>query len=297
MLSMFTGLIGFPLTPLREDRIDEDAYRSLVSRLVAAKVDAIGALGSTGSYAYLDRDERRRVADLTVEHAAGTPVMIGIGATRTSHVEALAEDAQAAGADALLLAPVSYQPLTEDEVFGLYERVTRNLSVPLAVYDNPGTTRFTFTPELYARIAELPNVAGIKIPPPPAEEVANRIATIRAAVPSHIRIGISGDNRAAAAFNEGVDAWYSVIGGTLPEVARGIVDAAKAGDTERARVESARLEPLWEFFTAYGSYRVTAAIAESLGLVRPDSLPHPVQGLNRSDRDRLAEVIDALELR
>ena len=90
--------------------------------------------------------------------------MVGIGAVRTEHVIALAHDAQEAGAAAVMLAPVSYQPLTEDEVYGLYADVTAELSVPLCVYDNPGTTHFAFSDDLHASVAALPNVQAIKLP-------------------------------------------------------------------------------------------------------------------------------------
>ena len=116
---MFTGLSAFPLTPVSESEIDEGAFARIVEGLAAAGVDSIGALGSTGSYAYLSRDERRRVAALAVKHAGATPVVVGIGALRTRDVLAHAADAQEAGASGVLLAPVSYQPLTDDEVFGL----------------------------------------------------------------------------------------------------------------------------------------------------------------------------------
>src|SRR5699024_3507127 len=66
-----------------------------------------------------------------------------------------ARTAEAAGAKGLLLAPVSYQPLTDDEVFALFRTVAEETSLPIAVYDNPGTTHFTFSTELYARLAEL----------------------------------------------------------------------------------------------------------------------------------------------
>ncbi|CAM5454294.1 dihydrodipicolinate synthase family protein [Streptomyces antimycoticus] len=101
-------------------------------------------------------------------------MIVGIGALRTRHVLEAAEDAQSAGAAGVLLAPVSYQPLTDDEVFGLFEDVTAGLSVPLVVYDNPRTTRFTFTDELYARLGRLPRVASIKIPGVPAASAAAR---------------------------------------------------------------------------------------------------------------------------
>jgi len=116
---MFSGLSAFPLTPISGDGIDEAAFASLVRRLTTAGVDSICALGSIGSYAYLTIAERARVARLAVEHAGGTPVIVGIGAVRTRDVLALADDAQKAGASGVLLAPVSYQKLTGDEVFGL----------------------------------------------------------------------------------------------------------------------------------------------------------------------------------
>lgn len=71
--SLFTGLSAFPLTPLKDDSLDEDAFIGLIERLVLAGVDSITALGSTGSYAYLDTDERARVAQLSVETALTSP--------------------------------------------------------------------------------------------------------------------------------------------------------------------------------------------------------------------------------
>jgi len=67
---MFTGLSAFPLTPMNEQGIHEREFIQLVSRLAQAKVDSIGVLGSTGSYAYLNVEERARVAKLSVEHGA-----------------------------------------------------------------------------------------------------------------------------------------------------------------------------------------------------------------------------------
>ena len=150
-----------------------------MARLADAGVDSIGALGSTGSYAYLSRAERARAARLAVEAAGGVPVMIGIGAVRTEHVLEHAHDAQDAGAAAVMLAPVSYQALTEDEVYGLYADVTAELSVPLCVYDNPGTTHFAFSDELHARVAALPQRAARSSCP--ATGAAERIAGAAAA--------------------------------------------------------------------------------------------------------------------
>jgi 4-hydroxy-tetrahydrodipicolinate synthase len=296
---VFTGLSAFPLTPLANDELDEPAFVALIQRLERAGVDSITALGSTGSYAYLSEAERSRVAELAVEYAGATPVFVGIGALRTSQVLRNADDAQRAGASALLLAPMSYQPLTHNDVFELFRTVTAHTELPVIVYDNPGTTHFTFTTALYARIAELPGIASIKIPGVPSGE-ANaraRVEEIRAAIPSHVTIGVSGDAFGAAGLEAGCDVWYSVIAGTLPTPALRITRAVQNGRTADARAESERLGPLWSLFTEFdGSNRVIAAIAEELGLASPGSLPLPIQGLTPEQRARVVELIDRLGL-
>ncbi len=296
---MFTGLSAFPLTPLANDAVDEPSFIRIMERLAASGTDSITALGSTGSYTYLTGAERAKVAHLAVEHAGGTPVFIGVGALRTSHVLANVREAERAGASAVLLAPMTYQALTADDVFELYRAVSENTDLPVIVYDNPSTTHFTFTHELYGRIAGLPGIASIKIPGVPTDPVKaeEHIQAIRAVVPGHVTIGVSGDAFAATGLNAGCDAWYSVIGGTLPRLALGISHLAQGGRTDEATAESERIAPLWNLFNEFGgSLRVIAAIAEHLGLAQHRSLPLPIQGLNKNQRARVAEVVNELGL-
>jgi 4-hydroxy-tetrahydrodipicolinate synthase len=295
---MFRGLSAFPLSPMNEEGIDEAALVRLVERLAAAKVDSIGALGSTGSYAYLNRNERFRLAQLAVQHASGIPVMIGIGALRTRDVLYLAEDAQKAGASAVLLAPVSYQTLADNEVYGLYADVSRNLSVPLCVYDNPRTTRFEFSELLHGRIAQLARVGSIKIPALPADSEAAkvRVQRLRSVIPSHVTIGISGDASAVNGLGAGCEAWYSVLGGLFPQAALAITQAARSGNIEEAGRLSDRLEPLWEWFRRKGSIRVMATAAELAGLTSSPSLPLPLRGLEGSEREELGSLLTKLGL-
>lgn len=297
--TLFTGLSAFPLTPIRDEEIDEAAYVGLIGRLVAAGVDSITALGSTGSYVYLTPDERARIAQLTVDHAAGIPVFVGVGALATREVLANVRAAEAAGAQGLLLAPVSYHPLTEGDVFELFRTVTSASDVPVVVYDNPGTTHFTFTTDLYARLAALDGVASIKIPglamSPP--DFSAHIERIRAATRGQVSIGISGDAFGAAGLNAGCDVWYTAVGGTLPMPMLAITRAAQSGETEEASELSAQFQPLWDLFAEFGgSLRVTAAIAEHLGLVGPDSLPLPILGLTDAQKRKVAEVVETLNL-
>ena len=295
---MFTGLSAFPLTPLTHAGIDEPAFERLVERVAAAGVDSVCVLGSTGSYAYLDRAERARAVELAVAGAGSVPVLAGVGALRTRDVLRHVEDAQDRGASGVLLAPMTYQPLGDDEVFGLYEDVTASLSVPLVVYDNPTTTRVVFSDELHARIAQLPGVASIKIPPVPAdpEQAKVRVSSLRAGLPGDVTIGVSGDAAAAAGLLAGCDAWYSVIAGILPEPCLAITRAATAGNADLARSLSLELEPLWQLMARFGSYRVASAVAEDLGLVSAGNLPAPIQGLDGNGRAAVARALAEIKL-
>ncbi|MFB6575143.1 UNVERIFIED_CONTAM: dihydrodipicolinate synthase family protein [Kocuria sp. CPCC 205295] len=295
--SPFTGLSAFPLTPLRDDAVDEYAFASIVSRLAASGVDSITALGSTGCAAYLTSAERERVGRLALEHAGSVPVIVGVSALRTSQLLAHADAAAEAGAAGVLLAPMSYQPLTDREVLELYRTVTEHTDLPVVVYDNPATTHFTFSLELYARIAQLPGIASLKIPPIAPENLRERVAEVRAALPEHVTLGISGDACAAAALLAGCDGWHSVIAGTCPQPALEIMRAAAGPHPQDALTASERLEPLWELFADHGSLRVVAAIAEHLGLAPGDCLPQPLLGLSPEQRERTAEAVAELGLR
>ncbi len=295
----FVGLSAFPLTPLSQDQVDESALIGLVNRLRCADVDSIAVLGSTGSYMYLNRAERARVAQLAVEHAGDVPVIVGVGTMRTSQVLEHIDDAVAAGAKGLLLAPVGYQKLGDQEVLDLFRAATEHSDLPVIVYDNPGTTHFTFSNDLYGRIAQLPGIASIKIPGVPEDPIKAKqhVGAIRRILPPHVSIGVSGDSSGAAGLIAGCDAWYTAVGGTIPQPMVEITRAAQSGDALRAVEISRSLEPLWSLFSKFGgSLRISAAIAEYFELVEANCLPLPVQGLNPEQRVELVEVLGQLGL-
>lgn len=297
---MFTGLSAFPITPMGENGINETGFSALIRRLSEARVDSICVLGSTGNYAYLSRAERASVVRLAVDQAGGVPVMVGIGALRTRDAVLLAEDAQEAGASAVLLAPVSYHQLAPSEVFSLYQAVSESLIVPLCVYDNPGITRFEFSDELHGRITRLPQVASIKIPGVPAAPTAarERVANLRAHLVPRVTIGISGDTSAVQGLLAGCEVWYSVIGGIFPQTALAITRAAQRGDALEAMRLSARLAPLWRLYEKYGgSLRVIAAAAELIGIAPQPSLPLPLAQITSDDQALLARLIVELDLK
>ena len=149
-MPLFTGLSAFPITPANDAGVvDTQALSGILEKLVAAHVDSIGLLGSTGIYVYLTREERRRAVKAAVETVKGrTPLIVGVGALRTDAAIDLAQDAAAEGADALLVAPVSYAPLRDDEVFQHFVAIAGATDLPIIIYNNPGTTHFHFSAEL-----------------------------------------------------------------------------------------------------------------------------------------------------
>lgn len=299
---VFTGLSAFPLTPFTGAGPDDggapdlDAYGALVARLAEAGVDSIGALGSTGGYAYLRRDERRELATTAVQAAGSTPVIVGVGAMTTRDVLGQVEDVQDSGAAGVLLPPMGYQTLRADEVTSLFERVTAATDLPVVVYDNPATTGFAFTDETYAEVAALPGVVSVKIPPVAAEPDTARadIARLRAGIPDHVTVGVSGDQAGARGLLAGCDAWYSVLAGVFPRTCLAITRAAQDGDRAAATELSSRLDPVLDLFVRFGSYRAVSAIAAEIGLVTPEGLHHPVLPLSGDDREAVRSALQAV---
>jgi 4-hydroxy-tetrahydrodipicolinate synthase len=294
-MTLFRGLSAFPITPTDpHGRVDTDALARLLHRLSTAGVDSIGLLGSTGGYAYLTRPERLRAIEAAVECIGGrTPLMVGVGALRTDYAQDLARDAEAAGAGALLLAPVSYTPLTEDEVHQHYVAVAGATGLPLCIYDNPGTTHFTFSEALLMRLAGVANIDAVKMPLPGDMDFAGEMQRLRPNVPREFAIGYSGDWGCAQALLAGADAWYSVIGGLLPGPALRLTRAAQAGDAAEVRRIDGTFQPLWSLFRELGSLRVVYAAAGILSLL--DAVPpRPILPVSAADRERVSAALDAL---
>ncbi|PPY16013.1 dihydrodipicolinate synthase family protein [Cronobacter sakazakii] len=293
---MFKGLAAFPLTPLINGRADEKTFVSLIENLAAARVDIIAPLGSTGSYAYLSREQRARITALTIGAAEDIPVITSIGALRLDDILQLADDAQRAGVRGLVLSPLSYQPLSHEEAYRLYERVAHAVSVPLCIYDNPATTGFTFTQELLCAVARLPNIGSIKLSPfRDSDQAAAQITALRRKIPATVTLGTSGDPQAASALLAGADVFYSVVAGLWPRDIRALTDAALKGDEAQTAALNEKFEPLWELFRRHGSLRVIAAAAELCGCVAAPCLPEPLLSLQGEARAQLQAVLSQQE--
>jgi 4-hydroxy-tetrahydrodipicolinate synthase len=291
----FQGLSAFPITPTdARGGVDSEALGRLLERLHAAGVDSIGLLGSTGGYMYLTREERRRAIAAAVGSVGGrTPLIVGVGALRTDEAENLARDAASEGADALLLAPVSYTPLSEEEAYQHFAAVAAATDLPLCVYNNPGTTHFTFSDALLRRLASVPSIRAVKMPLPKDMDFKAELGRLRQDTPDDFVVGYSGDWGAADALLAGADAWYSVVGGLLPEPALRLVRAAQAGDVAEVRRIDSHCQPLWELFKEFGSIRVMYAAANILSLSEAVP-PRPILPLTDANRVRVTAALEAL---
>lgn len=293
-MKIFTGLSAFPPTPADEEGVvDTDALGVLIDRLVEAGVDSVSVLGSTGTYAYLDRDQRNRAVAAAVEAAAGrVPIVAGVGALRTSWSRELAFAAERAGATGLLLAPMSYAELSDVEVADHFKAVAGATGLPLCIYNNPGTTNFEFSYDMIVELAHVQRIAAVKMPPLANDGYATEIQQLRAPVPEDFKIGYSGDWCAAPAFLAGADAWHSVVAGLLPEPALRMTRAAMAGDADETARLQALCAPMWALFKVHGSLRTMYGVAEFLGL-NVGTAPLPVQAF--CGAKSLPGLADAIE--
>ncbi len=292
---LFHGLSAFPITPMdSEGRVDTSALKVLLKRIDAAGADSVGLLGSTGSYMYLPRSERRRAIETAVDCLGGrTPLIVGIGALRTDDAVAFARDARDAGAQGLLMAPVSYTPLTDDEVFEHYATVARATALPLSVYNNPGTTHFTIGNALLTRLASVETIVAVKNPALSAADMVAAHHATQAAIPAGFAVGYSGDWLAAGAILAGGVTWYSVIAGLLPEPSVKLMRAAQAGDAAEVERINGLFEPFWALFRELSSYRVVHATANLLDL-SPHQPPRPMLPLAEKERGRLEAALESL---
>jgi 4-hydroxy-tetrahydrodipicolinate synthase len=160
------GLLPAMVTPLSPDgsRVDEPALRDLVDRLVGEGVDGLLACGGTGEFASLTDDERRQVAQVVCEQAAGrVPVIVHAGACATSIAQDFSVHAAEVGAAAILLTVPYFEPIDETEASAYYAAVAESVDLPLIAYNQPGCTTLHQSTEFLLQLAkDVPSVRYVK---------------------------------------------------------------------------------------------------------------------------------------
>ena len=158
----FRGIIGYLVTPFGPSGApDLSVLSGLVHRTGGSRHCP---LGSTGESAYLSRDEWESVARTTIDATAGRlPVVVGASTLTTRDTADLCRCAEALGADAVMVLPISYWKLTDDEIFQHYQAVSDAIDIPIMAYNNPATAGIDMSPELLHRMfRDIENVTMVK---------------------------------------------------------------------------------------------------------------------------------------
>jgi 4-hydroxy-tetrahydrodipicolinate synthase len=238
---MFSGSIPALVTPFRDGRVDEDAFRRLVDWQIEQGSSALVPCGTTGESATLGYDEHYRVIELCIEQAGGrVPVIAGCGSNDTATAVRHMAFAKSVGAAAALVVAPYYNRPNQDGIFAHYEHLSATSDLPVIVYNVPGRTVTDVLPETLARIARLPGVVGIK-------DASGNLARVAA----H-RLGcgldfcqLSGNDDMALAYNAaGGVGCISVTANVAPKLCAEFQAACLAGDYAVAREMNDRLYPL-----------------------------------------------------
>ena len=161
---MFRGSLVALVTPMHADgRIDQESLAKLVEFHVANDTDAIVAVGTTGESATLSEKEHCQAIKHIVEMSNNrVPVIAGTGANSTLEAIKLTRCAMEAGADACLLVTPYYNKPTQEGLYQHYKKIAESVAIPQILYNVPGRTALDMMPETVIRLAEIPNIIGIK---------------------------------------------------------------------------------------------------------------------------------------
>ena len=289
---MFEGVITALVTPFRRDLLDEDALRRLVDEQIAAGVDGLVPVGTTGESPTLTNDEHIRVIEVVIEAAAKrVPVIAGTGSNSTHEAIEMSIAAKRAGADGLLLVTPYYNRPGQEHMYRHFRAIMQAAPLPTVVYNVPGRTASDLLPETIARLAEMPELVGVK----EATGSALRASQIIARVGQRIAV-LSGDDATAfPLFALGGRGVISVVSNVAPALMSGMWDAAAAGDWNKARQLHYRLLPLGEgLFVEANPIPVKAALA-MMGRMTEEIRP-PLYPLAEQYRAKLRGQLDDLGL-
>jgi 4-hydroxy-tetrahydrodipicolinate synthase len=290
---MFTGVITALVTPLRGDAVDEEALRRLVDEQIASGIDGLVPVGTTGESPTLTNEEHLRVIQLVVEATKKrVPVIAGTGSNSTRETIEMSAAARKVGADGLLLVTPYYNRPGQEHLYRHFKAVVEAVPLPSVLYNVPGRTACDLLPETIVRLAELPQVVGVK----EATGSALRASQVLAQLGSkNDQVALlSGDDATAfPLFALGARGVISVVSNVAPKQMSAMWDAAAAGDWKKARELHYRLLPLGEgLFVEANPIPVKTAMA-MMGRIADEIRP-PLYPLAPQHREKLRAQLQEL---
>ena len=291
-MKTFSGVHSALVTPFDEqDRVDEDALAALVDDQLAAGMHGVVVNGSTGEFAALTRDERRRTVEVVTAAAGGrAPVTVQVGAMTTREAVELGEHAAESGAACLLLVSPYYEPLSDDEVVGYFAAVAA-VGPPVMIYNNPSGTGWSMSPELIARLAEHENIRFLK----DTTGDARRLFRVRELCGEKLELLNGQDTLALLGFLAGARATVWGAPNAVPSACLRLWQlTVEKPDLDAARSLWTGFYPVNRFFEENGYMAAVKAGAALRGL-RIGDPRLPVAPLGRERTEELRGLLDVLD--
>jgi 4-hydroxy-tetrahydrodipicolinate synthase len=277
----FKGIIAYPITPFdQHEKVDLVLFKKLVERLVKNGSNAIAPLGSTGVLPYLNDQEKEAVTEAAIEQVKGRiPVMVGVSNLTTERTVHHAKFAEKAGADGVMIIPMSYWKLTDDEIVKHYETVAKQISIPIMAYNNPATGGIDMSPVLLKRLLEISNVTMIK----ESTGDIQRMHYLRKELGEEVAFYNGSNPLALAAFAAGASGWCTAAPNLIPEQNNALYHAIQDNDLKRAQEIFYKQVDLLKFIVDKGLPR---AIQSGLSILGEEAgyLRSPLKELTENEK-------------
>jgi 4-hydroxy-tetrahydrodipicolinate synthase len=289
-----TGIIPPVITPMLADEdLDLPRLRWFLDRLIDAGVHGVFVLGTNSEFYALDEEEKRQVIATTVAHVnKRVPVFAGTGAESTREAVRLTRMAEKEGADGVsVITPYFISP-NQQEIFDHYRRVAESTSLPVVLYNNPSTCGgLKIDPETVARLAEVPNILGVK---DSSGDLQNTQEYIKL-VPPRFSVLMGRDTLLFPALMMGARGAVPATGNIAPKLLVEIYERHRKGDLEGSRAAQLRLNPLRMALTYCTPPGAVKAALDLLGIpVGPCRAP--VSGLAPDKRPKMRAALEAAGL-
>ena len=239
--TQFRGSFTALVTPFKNGSIDERAFRDLVNWQIAEGTNGLVPVGTTGESPTLSHEEHKRVVEWTIEEARGrVPVIAGAGSNSTREAIELAQHAEKAGADAVLVVTPYYNKPTQEGLYQHFKAINDAIDIPIIIYNIPSRSVIDMSVDTMKRLFELKNIAGVK------DATANlvRVSQQQAALGEDFN-QLSGEDATALGFMaHGGHGCISVTSNVAPRLCAEFQSACLRGDFRTALKLQDQLMPL-----------------------------------------------------
>ena len=265
---MFRGSIVALITPFRNGELDENTLQDLVEWHIDQGTHGIVPVGTTGESPTLTHDEHKHVVHLVIEAVSGrVPVIAGTGSNSTAEAIDFTAHAKKAGADAALVVTPYYNKPTQPGLYAHYKAICDAVDLPIIIYNIPGRSVIDMSVDTMAKLANLPNIAGVK---DSTADLVRPLLTKQACGSDFCQL--TGEDGSALAFlAHGGQGGISVTANVAPRLCANMHEAWQRGDSEEALAIHQRLMPLHQALFVEASPSPASKYAlERLGKARSE---------------------------